>query len=88
MIREEAWHAHWTQIMKFMDENHRNPSRHIAKERNMINWLKANRKARNAGKMKPERAEKFKKLTDRMARLHRKKQYSPLEEQTPSLFDK
>lgn len=88
MTREETWQAHWTQIMRFMDRNHRNPSRHIIKEMKMINWLKANRKARNAGKMKPERVEKFKKLTDRMALLRRRNQYTQIEEQGPSLFDK
>ena len=30
----------------------------------MLNWLKANRKALNAGKMKAERVEKFRKLLE------------------------
>ncbi len=38
--------------MGFLDENHRNPSKHRIEEHNMLNWLKANRKALNAGKMK------------------------------------
>ena len=35
------------------------PSRHRIEEHDMLNWLKANRKALNAGKMKEERAERL-----------------------------
>jgi hypothetical protein len=41
----------------------------------MLNWLKANRKALNAGKMKPERVEKFRKLLELAERFRRKNQY-------------
>jgi len=45
--------------MGFLDENHRNPSKHRIEEHDMLNWLKANRKALNARKMKAERVEKL-----------------------------
>jgi hypothetical protein len=41
----------------------------------MLNWLKANRKVLNAGKMKAERVEKFKKLLAMMEQHRRKNQY-------------
>jgi hypothetical protein len=41
----------------------------------MLNWLKANRKALNAEKMKPERVEKFKELLALMEQHRRKNQY-------------
>jgi hypothetical protein len=41
----------------------------------MLNWVKANRKKMNAGKMKPERAEAFKKLLEMMEECKRKNQY-------------
>ena len=31
--------------MGFLEENHRNPSKHRIEEHDMLNWLKANRKA-------------------------------------------
>ena len=37
--------------------------------------MKANRKAMNAGKMKPERVEKFRKLLALMEQYRRKNQY-------------
>ena len=55
MTQEERWFEKFKLVVDFMDANHRNPSRHRIEEHDMLNWLKANRKALNAGKMKPER---------------------------------
>ena len=41
----------------------------------MLNWLKANRKAMNAGKMKLERVEKFRKLLEMTEQYRRKNQW-------------
>jgi hypothetical protein len=41
----------------------------------MLNWLKANRKVMNAGKMKTERVEKFRKLLEMTEQYRRKNQY-------------
>jgi hypothetical protein len=43
----------------FIEEYHRNLSRHRIEEHDMLNWMKANRKVLNAGKMKVERVEDF-----------------------------
>ena len=58
-----------------MEKNHRNPSRHRLEEHDMLNWLKANRKALNAGKLKAERVEKFKQLLARTEIYRRKNQW-------------
>lgn len=41
--------AKYNDAMEFMELNHRNPSRHRLEEHDVLNWLKANRKALNAG---------------------------------------
>jgi hypothetical protein len=41
----------------------------------MLNWVKANRKALNAGKMRPERVEAFGRLMALMEEYKRKNQY-------------
>ena len=61
--------------MGFLDENHRNPSKHRIEEHDMLNWLKANSKALNAGKMKLERVEKFRKLLELTEQYKRINQY-------------
>ena len=55
--------------------NHRNPSKHRIEEHDMLNWLKANRKMVNAGKLKAERVEKFRKLLEMTEQYRRKNQY-------------
>lgn len=62
MTQDERWLANWTAVMDFITANHRNPSKHRIEEHDMLNWLKANRKVLNAGKMKAERVGKFKEL--------------------------
>ena len=56
--------ARYNEVIGFLEENHRNPSRHRIEEHDHLNWLKANRKVMNAGNMKPERMEKFRKLLE------------------------
>ena len=62
MTQEERWIAHYNEVKNFIVENHRNPSKYRIEEYDMLNWLKANRKVMNAGKMKPERVELFNRL--------------------------
>lgn len=46
----------------FIEANKRNPSRHRIEEHDMLNRVKANRKRMNAGELKEQRLEQFKKL--------------------------
>ena len=62
MTQDERWMAKYNEVVEFIQTNHRNPSRHRIDEHDMLNWLKANRKALNAGKLKPERVVLFEKL--------------------------
>ena len=65
----------YEQMMSFIEENHRRPSKHRIEEHDHLNWLKANRKAMNAGRMKPERVEKFRKLLEMTEKYKRKNQW-------------
>ena len=62
MTQEERWKMRYQEVMTFIESEHRNPSRHRIEEHDMLNWLKANRKVMNAGKMKSERVELFNRL--------------------------
>ena len=75
MTQDERWNKRYQDVMDFMEKNHRNPSRHRLEEHDMLNWCKANRKALNAGKMKQERVEKFRKLLEMTEQYRRKNQY-------------
>ena len=75
MKQDERWNLRYQEVMAFIESNHRNPSKHRIEEHDHLNWLKANRKAMNAGKMKPERVEKFGKLMEMTEQYRRKNQY-------------
>lgn len=62
MTQEEKWQQRYQEVVDFIEENHRNPSKHRLEEHDMLNWLKANRKAMNKGVLKPERVEALKEL--------------------------
>ena len=76
MTQEERWQKRYEEVVDFIEANKRNPSKHDEEERGKyLNWIKANRKALNAGKMKPERVEKFRKLLEMTEQYRRKNQY-------------
>ena len=75
MTQEERWQKRYEEIIAFIETNKRNPSKHRIEEHDHLNWLKANRKILNAGKMKPERVEKFRKLQEMTELYKRKNQY-------------
>ena len=75
MTQDERWIKRYEEVMAFIESNHRNPSKHRIEEHDMLNWVKANRKALNAGKMKEKRVEKFEKLLSLSEQYKRKNQY-------------
>ena len=75
MTQDEKWIVKYQDVIDFLEENHRNPSKHRLEEHDYVNWLKANRKALNAGKMKPDRVKPFEKLLALCGRYRRKNQY-------------
>lgn len=75
MTQEERWLLKYNEVVSFIESNHRNPSKHRIEEHDHLNWLKANRKAMNAGKMKLERVEMFRKLQEMTELYRRKNQY-------------
>ena len=75
MTQEERWNIRYNEVKNFIEANKRNPSKHRIEEHDMLNWVKANRKALNAGKMKPERIEAFEKILALMEECKRVNQY-------------
>jgi hypothetical protein len=75
MTQDERWNKRYQDVMAFIESNHRNPSKHRIEEHDMLNWLKANRKVLNAGKLKAERVERFKELLELMEENKHVNQY-------------
>ena len=75
MTQEERWQKRYEEVKNFIETNKRNPSKHRIEEHDMLNWVKANRKRMNAGELKLERVEKFRKLMEMTEKYRRKNQY-------------
>ena len=75
MTQDERWRIRYQEVMEFIELYHRNPSKHRIEEHDMLNWIKANRKALNAKKLKEERVEAFGKVLALMERYKRVNQW-------------
>ncbi|MBP3763474.1 MAG: helicase associated domain-containing protein [Bacteroidales bacterium] len=75
MTQDELWKAHYQEYFRFIETNHRNPSKHYAEERKLHTWWKHNRKLVNAGKMDSNRLEKFNALVALSEKNHHINQY-------------
>ena len=64
ITQSELWLAKWQEAVDFLETNHRKPSKFVPEERNMRSWWKHNKKLMNAGELKPERVELFKRLLE------------------------
>ena len=75
MTQEERWGIRYEEVNTFIETNKRNPSKYNLEERNMVNFLKHTRKQLNAGLLKAERIEEFRKLQLLMEQYKRINQY-------------
>ena len=65
----------YEEVVGFVETNHRNPSKHRIEEHDMLNWVKLQRKLKNKGELKTERAEMLEKLMDLCGEYRRVNQW-------------
>ena len=75
MTQEERWQANYNEVKTFIETNRRNLSKYDLEERRLYAWMKHNRKQMNAGELKEDRIEQFKKLLKMCEQYRRKNQY-------------
>lgn len=76
MTLDELWLTKYLEVKRFIETNHRNPSKYAPEERGRyVNWLRHNRKLLNTGELKPERVENLRHLLAMMKEVKRVNQY-------------
>ena len=75
MTQEEKWMSNYNEVKAFIESNRRNLSKYDLEERRLYTWMKHNRKQMNAGELKEDRIEQFKKLLKMCEQYRRKNQY-------------
>lgn len=75
MTHEERWLTRYKEVVSFIETNHRNPSKYVGAERELLNWTKQQRKLMNAGELKEPRLGMFKELMELSEQYKRINQY-------------
>ena len=75
MTQDEKWMLKYNEVVVFIETNHRNPSRHRLEEHDMLNWVKQQRKLKNKGDLKAERAEMLERLLSLDEKYRHKNQW-------------
>ena len=75
MTQEERWMTRYKEVVSFIETNHRNPSKYVGSERELVNWTKQQRKLMNAGELKEPRLEMFKELIELSEKYRHKNRY-------------
>lgn len=75
MKQDEKWVIRYNEVKDFIETTHRNPSRHFVENRKLLSWIKQQRKLMNAGTLKPERIEPFRRLLGLIEENKRVNQY-------------
>ncbi|MBR1520685.1 MAG: hypothetical protein IJ635_05550 [Bacteroidaceae bacterium] len=76
MTHDDLWELNYLDILDFMTEQKRRPSKHRLEEHQMLNWIKYQKKRLAQGRMKPERIERFNHLLAIASQYLRKNQYA------------
>ena len=76
MTQDEKWQLKYEQMMAFMRDNHRRPSKHRLEEHDMLKWFKATKKRIAKGELSEERLEKFNTLQEVAKKYRRLNQYN------------
>ena len=76
MTQDERWNIRYEEVKRFIETNHRNPSKYAEEERRMLHFLKRGRKLINAGDMLEPRLSMFKDLLAICEQYKRKNQYA------------
>ena len=75
MKQDERWNIRYEEVKTFIETNKRNPSKYVAEERNMVNFLKHTRKQMNQGLLKADRIPQFEKLLEMIEQYKRVNQW-------------
>ena len=76
MTQDERWNVRCEEVKRFIEANHRNPSKYAEEERRMLHFLKRGWKLINAGELKEPRLMMFKDLLELCEQYKRKNQWA------------
>jgi HAD superfamily hydrolase (TIGR01509 family) len=76
LLRETSWHLNYHEVMQFIGDNKKKPSKHFDDEDSMFYWIKYNKRLMQRGKLPTERKERMEKLLEALAQYKRFNSYT------------
>ena len=76
MTQDERWQQQYQQLLDYMHNNQRRPSKHRLEDHKMLNWYKHNKKLFSRGQLSPVRTDKFAQLLKEAENYRHLNQYS------------
>ena len=75
MTQEERWMIHYNEVVEFIKNNKRNPSKYVDSERGLRNWVKQQKKLMHAVALEGQRLMMFNELLGLGEKYKRVNQY-------------
>ena len=75
MTQDERWMLRYNEVIKFIEDNKRNPSKYVDSERSLRNWVKQQKKFMNSSALKEQCLKMLNELLGLGERYKRKNQY-------------
>ena len=75
MTQEERGVTRYKEVVRFIEANHRNPSKYAPEEKLLVHFMKRGRKLMNAGELKEPRLGMFKEMLELSEQYKRKNQW-------------
>ena len=88
MKQADSWHLHYQEVLNLVKKHHRMPSKHNEADRQMMNWLKYNKRLLRSGRMPVERQGLFQQLLTLGGSYRKINQYAYLNPQQNLFFEK
>ena len=74
--QDDRWEQHFEELLRFIATHKALPSKHRTEEHQLLNWMKYNRKLAAAGRLSPQRQERFEQLMNDAAPYLKRNQHS------------
>ena len=75
MKQDDRWMEHYTEVMTYMEQHQRRPSKHREDDHQMLNWIKYNKKLIARDKLSAQRVQLFRQLLERADECRHLNQY-------------
>lgn len=76
LLRDTTWHMNYLEVMQFIEDNRKKPSKYFLEDHKLFYWIKYNKRLMQRGQLPPERHERMAVLLEQLAHYKRINNYA------------